>query len=140
MPIINETGIDMIQLRYPFTRNWLFYLLVFAYAILIGRMTFALWLGDGINVFASYSSAVSAAPLVVDANYVYWSKTCFLFLTMLLVSLNIDYRFAVGSGCFFWATSLILMFGTSPVLLTSAILGLLIAGIQVKRREVLDAR
>jgi hypothetical protein len=130
----------MIQLRYPLAQNWLFYLLVVAYAALIGRMTVALWFGDGINVFASYSSASSAAVLVVDANYVYWSKTCFLFLTMLLISLNIDYRFSVGLGSCFWATSLILMFGASPVLLAAAILGLLIAGIQVKRGEVLEAR
>jgi len=130
----------MIQLRYPFAPNGLFYLLVGAYALLIVRMTIALWFGDGINVFTSYSNASSATLLVVDANYVYWSKTCFLFLTMLLIALNFDYRFAVGLGCCFWAISLILIFGTSPILLAAAVIGLLIVGIQVKRREVLEVR
>jgi hypothetical protein len=128
------------MLRYSLRGNWLFYLLVTAYGVLIVRMTLSLWFGDGINIFASYSAASTASEMIVDANYVYWSKTCFLFMTLLLVSLRFDCRFAIGVACTFWATSLITMFGASTVLLVAGVLGVSIALLQVYRGEVMEAR
>jgi hypothetical protein len=130
----------MTFLRYPLKTNWMFYLLIIAYAFLIVRMTFALWFGDGINIFATYSGAHTAEDMLVDANYVYWSKTCFLFLTMSLVALNVDFRFAIGLACSFWAISLTLMFGASWVLVIAATLGILLVALQLIRREVREAR
>ncbi len=106
------------MLRYSIKTDWLFYAFVLLYGFLIARMTYGLWFGDGINIFASYSDA-NGAELLVDANKVYWSKTCFLFLTLFLYALNMDLRLSVGLGAFFWASSLIIMFGVSPVLMTA---------------------
>lgn len=130
----------MAFLRYPLKTNLPFYLLIAAYSLLIARMTMALWFGDGINVFESYSDATTAEAMLVDANFVYWSKTCFLFLTMLMIAANFDGRFAIGLGCSFWAISLSLMFGASPVLLAATAAGVLIVGVQIKRGEVLRSQ
>ena len=107
----------MKLLRFDFKQDWIFHLFVFGYLLLILRMSYALWIGDGINIFISYSSALTAEELLVDANKIYWSKTCFLFLTLLLFTLNFDYRFAAGIAASFWSISLILMFELSPILL-----------------------
>ncbi|MEO1712778.1 MAG: hypothetical protein AAFU60_05525 [Bacteroidota bacterium] len=122
------------MLRYKLQTDWAFYLLVLGYSYLILNMTVRLWFGEGINIFATYSDAPTAAEMLVDANKVYWSKTCFLFLTLLLYSLNFDYRFATGIGASFWSGTLILMFGPSPVLLAVGILGMLLVTQQIVRK------
>ncbi|MEM6964980.1 MAG: hypothetical protein AAF573_09455 [Bacteroidota bacterium] len=126
----------MKNLRYNIRRDWAFYLLIIGYSYLILNMTFRLWLGDGINIFANYSEAASAAEMLVDANKVYWSKTCFLFLTLLLYFLNFDYRFAAGFGATFWSISLIFIFGTSPILIGVAINGGILVIQQVLRKQI----
>ncbi|MEL7339440.1 MAG: hypothetical protein AAGM67_03060, partial [Bacteroidota bacterium] len=78
----------------------------------------------------------SATEMLVDANKVYWSKTCFLFLTILLYALNFDYRFVAGVAASFWAASLILMFGASPVLLAVASVGLTLVIQQIVRKQI----
>ncbi|NRB51876.1 MAG: hypothetical protein HRU41_29660 [Saprospiraceae bacterium] len=129
----------MKTLRYKIRTNWAFYLLIISYAYLILNMTLRLWFGDGINIFATYSDAATEAEMLMDANKVYWSKTCFLFLTLLLYGLNFDYRFVVGTAASFWSSSLILMFGTSPVLLGVATLGAILLIQQIMRKEIRSA-
>ncbi|HAA16369.1 MAG TPA: hypothetical protein DCE41_33560 [Cytophagales bacterium] len=126
----------MNKLRYSLRTDWLFYLLVLGYAYLIANMTLRLWFGGGVNIFASYSQAATAAEMLVDANKVYWSKTCFLFLTLLLYGLKFDYRFVAGFAASFWAISLILMFGPTPVLLLVGALGIALIVQQVIRKTV----
>lgn len=128
----------MISLRYKIRTDWLFYLLVLSYAYLVFKMTYALWFGGGINIFASYSDATSAPEMIVDANKVYWSKTCFLFGTLLLVGLNVDIRAAAGLGATFWSASLIAMFGASPTLIAALVIGLLLLGQQISRKEFFE--
>ena len=123
-------------LRYRIQTDWAFYLLVIGYAYLIINMTLRLWFGEGINIFATYSAATTDAEMLIDANKVYWSKTCFLFLTLLLYALNFDYRFVVGVAAGFWSGSLILMFGTSPVLLAVALLGTALVIQQILRKQL----
>ena len=130
----------MFSLRYSIKSDWHFYLLIVAYGGLVGRMTLALWFGEGVNIYETYSSASDATEMLIDANYVYWSKTGFLFLSLFLVSLNFDYRFAVGVACSFWSISLISMFGGSLVLFAAAALGIVLVAIQVRRRGVIDVR
>ncbi|MEO0726545.1 MAG: hypothetical protein AAFZ63_18520 [Bacteroidota bacterium] len=129
----------MKNLRYNIRTDWLFYLLVIGYAYLIVKMTFSLWFGGGVNIFATYSDAPTAAEMLIDANKVYWSKTCFLFLTILLYALHFDYRFAAGCAASFWAGSLILMFGVNPVLLAVALVGVALVVQQVVRKQVFSA-
>lgn len=123
----------MAKLRYHVRTDWLFYLLVLSYAYLVFKMTYQLWFGGGINVFATYSDAATASELLVDANRVYWSKTCFLFGTLLLLGVNVDIRAAAGLGATFWSASLIVMFGASPVLLLAFGIGFLLVGQQILR-------
>ena len=68
--------------------DWLFYFLVLGYLYLVASMTVQLWFGDGVNIFASYSTPTTPAEILLDANKVYWSKTSFLFLTLLLLAFN----------------------------------------------------
>ena len=126
----------MFDLRYPLSTGWPFYLFLLAYGALIVRMTYGLWFSDGINIFASYSEPASAAQAIIDANKVYWSKTCFLFGTLLLVGLNVDFRAAVGLAALFWSGSLIVMFGASPTLLITLALGGVLFGLQAHRHEI----
>lgn len=123
----------MRGLRYSLRTDWLFYLFLASYAYLIINMTVRLWLGGGVNIFASYSDAVTSAQFIADANKIYWSKSCFLFGTLLLIGLNISFRAAFGLGATFWAGSLILMFGISPNVLGALILGMLIVIQQMRR-------
>eukprot|EP00439_Symbiodinium_sp_Y106_P088655 s1_g1191.t1 len=125
----------MPKLRYPISKDWLFYLLVLSYGYLIFNMTSALWFGGGVNIYESYSAATDPSVQIVDANYVYWSKTCFLFLSMLLFALNFDYRAGVGLAATFWAVSLILMFGITPNLAVAGVLGTSIFVQQIVRKE-----
>ncbi|MEL6841880.1 MAG: hypothetical protein AAFP02_01595 [Bacteroidota bacterium] len=126
----------MKNLRYQIRTDWVFYLLVIGYTYLILNMSIRLWFGGGINIFATYSEATSATEMLVDANKVYWSKTCFLFLTILLYALNFDYRFVAGVAASFWAASLILMFGASPVLIAVASVGLMLVIQQIVRKQI----
>jgi len=98
-------------------------------------MTLRLWFGGGVNIFASYSN-VTGAKVLIDANKVYWSKTCFLFLSILLYALNFDYRFAVGLAATFWAVSLILMFGPTPVLFGVMLVGVILVVQQKFRNQI----
>jgi len=123
----------MRSLRYSFRTDWLFYLFLASYAYLIINMTVRLWLGDGINIFASYSDAATSAQFIADANKIYWSKSCFLFGTLLLTGLNISFRAAFGLGATFWAGSLILMFGATPNLIGALVLGILLVVQQIRR-------
>ncbi|MEM6263915.1 MAG: hypothetical protein AAGI38_15480 [Bacteroidota bacterium] len=126
-------------LRYNIRTDWLFYLVVLGYLYLILNMTIRLWFGEGINIFSSYSHATTAAEMLVDANKVYWSKTCFLFLTLLLFTLNIDYRLVVGIAATFWASSLVLMFGPTPVLIGVAVLGSGLIVQQLIRKQIFSS-
>lgn len=126
----------MNKLRYKIRTDWAFYLMVIGYLYLILNMTIRLWFGDGINIFATYSDAATAAEMLVDANKVYWSKTCFLFLTLFLYSLNFDYRFAAGFGATFWSISLVFMFGVSPVLIGVGLIGVTLLVQQILRKQV----
>lgn len=123
----------MTSLRYQIRSDWLFYLLVLSYAYLVVSMTYRLWSGGEVNIFATYSDAATAPEMIVDANKVYWSKTCFLFGTLLLIGLNVDIRAAAGLGATFWSASLIVMFGASPVLLLAFGIGFLLVGQQILR-------
>ncbi|MEM1236228.1 MAG: hypothetical protein AAGI10_04595 [Pseudomonadota bacterium] len=123
------------MLRYPLSTDWPFYALLLAYAYLIVRMTSGLWFGDGINIFASYSDTTDPAQFIVDANKVYWAKTCFLFGLLLMMALNVDFRAAAGIGAFYWAVFLMLMFGATPTLAGSVVLGVLTFGLQIYRGE-----
>ncbi|MEM9775275.1 MAG: hypothetical protein AAF902_11895 [Chloroflexota bacterium] len=125
-----------MKLRYKIQKDWLFYLFVIGYVYFVGNMTIRLWFGGGINIFANYSDAATAAEMMVHANQVYWSKTTFLFLTILLYSFSLDYRLVVGIGATFWALSLILMFGVTPILILNVILGPLIIGQQIWRKQI----
>lgn len=127
-----------MQLRYNLKEGLPFYILVSSYAFLVLSMTFRLWFGDGVNIYASYSSATDPAVMLVDANYVYWSKTGFLFSTLLLYGLNFDYRFVAGVGMLFWAGSLALMFGATPVLISGLLMGVALVGLQIYRGEVVQ--
>lgn len=129
----------MIRPRYKIRSDWPFYLLVLAYLWLILNMTARLWFGDGINIFANYSDAASASDMIIDANKVYWAKTCFLFGLLLLWALNFDMRMAAGLGATFWAGSLMAIFAPSPVLLASLAIGLILIGQQVWRGTVFSA-
>jgi len=126
----------MASLRYNIRTDWLFYLLVLGYGYLVLNMTAQLWFGEGVNVFASYSNASDPAEMIVDANKVYWSKTCFLFGTILLMALNFDFRAAAGIGATFWSVSLITIFGTSPTLIAVAVLGTALVAQQVWRKSM----
>ena len=129
-----------MRLRYNLKEDFLFYLLVAAYAWLVLSMTYRLWFGGGVNIFATYSAAGDdAARMLVDANYVYWSKTGFLFLSILLFALRLDYRFVVGAGIAFWSGSLLLMFGVKPVLALALLLGLSLVGVQIYRGRVWES-
>lgn len=124
------------MLRYPLSTDWPLYLFILAYASLIARMTYGLWFGDGINIFASYSAPVDPAAAILDANKVYWSKTCFLFGLLALMGLNADFRAAVGLAALFWAGSLIVMFGPTFTLVVTVVLGLLLLAMQIRRRQL----
>lgn len=126
------------MLRYPLKTDWPIYLLILAYATLIVRMTHGLWFGDGINVFASYSTPTDPAQVILDANKVYWSKTCFLFGTMLLIGFRVDFRAAVSLAALFWAGSLMLMFGLTFTLGFTLVLAALIFGLQVYRGQLFN--
>ena len=125
-----------MKLRYKIQKDWLFYLFVISYLYVIGNMTIRLWFGGGINIFANYSDVATAAEMIVDANYVYWSKTTFLFLTIFLYAMNVDYRLASGIGSTFWAVSLILMFSVTPTLIGSLVLGTLLIAQQIWRKQI----
>lgn len=127
----------MSLFRYPFKTDWPFYLLVLGYLYTIGRMTLALWFGDGVNVFATYSDAVALDAVVLDANRVYWTKSGFLFSALFLLALNLDVRAAFGLAATFWATAIILIFGatTLPVIASLAN-GLVLIGLQIYRKQV----
>lgn len=125
-----------MKLRYKIQKDWLFYLLVISYLYIIGNMTIRLWFGGGINIFANYSDVPTAAEMIVDANYVYWSKSAFLFLTIFLYAVNVDYRLAAGIGSTFWAISLILMFSVTTTLIGSLVLGALLIAQQIWRKQI----
>lgn len=122
--------------RFSLRQDWLFYLFVVSYTYTLGRMTLALWFGDGVNIFTTYTDATDQAAFILDANKVYWSKSGFLFSTLLLIALNLDVRVAVGAAASFWAASLILMFGASATLLFVLALGVGLIGQQVLRRQL----
>ena len=124
-------------MRYSLKTDWLFYLFLASYAYLILNMTIRLWFGDGINIFATYSDATLPAQAIVDANKVYWSKTCFLFGTLLLTGIGLDFRVAAGTAASFWSISLILMFGASSTLIATLLIGVALVALQMKRREIL---
>lgn len=128
----------MKNLRYRIRKDWIFYLLVLGYSYLILNMTFRLWFGGGVNIFASYTEITTLEETLLNANKVYWSKTCFLFLTLFLFSLNFDYRFVVGVAATFWATSLIVMFGINPTLLMVTLMGVALIIQQVLRKQMLS--
>ena len=127
-------------MRYSLKTDWLFYLFLASYAYLILNMTIRLWFGDGINIFATYSDAATPAQVILDANKVYWSKTCFLFGTLLLTGLGLDIRAAAGTAATFWSASLIIMFGASVNLVFALIIGAALVLLQIKRREIVARR
>ena len=126
-------------MRYSIKADWLFYVFLASYAYLILNMTVRLWFGDGINIFATYSDATVPAQAILDANKVYWSKTCFLFGTLLMTGLGLDFRVAAGTAASFWSASLILMFGPSVNLIGALIIGVALVALQFKRGQVLAA-
>lgn len=130
----------MAMLRYSLKKDLLFYLFVIGYGYLIGSMSYGLWWTGEVNIFASYSQAASAEAMLLDANKVYWSKTCFLFGTLLLTGLRVDFRAASGLMAALWAGSLVAMFSITPVLTVVAILGVLLLIQQVFRGQVFSAR
>ncbi|MEM1401907.1 MAG: hypothetical protein AAGG55_01130 [Pseudomonadota bacterium] len=130
----------MPGLRFDIKKDWLIYLFVANYGFMIGRMTLGLWSAEGINIFTSYSIAPDASQLILDANKIYWSKTCFLFSTLLMFSLNVDFRFAVGAAATFWAVSLMVMFSVTPTLIGGTIFGLALCAQQIWRGDVFGAR
>ncbi|MEM6914297.1 MAG: hypothetical protein AAF511_10010 [Pseudomonadota bacterium] len=117
-------------------RNWLFFIFLASYGYAITSMTMGLWFGDGVNIFASYSSASTLPEVIIDANKVYWAKTSFLFLTLLLLGLNLNARAAAGLGATFWSTSLIVMFGPTPTLVFTLALGVLLIAQQIRRKRL----
>jgi hypothetical protein len=125
--------------RYNPIKDIPYFLMLASYGFLVISMTFRLWFGDGVNIFASYSSAADPAVMLVDANYVYWSKTGFLFSTLLLYGLKFDYRFVAGVGMLFWAGSLMLMFAPTLVLMVAFLIGASLVGLQVYRGQIRDA-
>ncbi|MEM8861888.1 MAG: hypothetical protein AAGD96_26495 [Chloroflexota bacterium] len=129
-----------MKLRYKIQKDWLFYLFVISYLYIVGRMTFQLWFGSGVNIFASYSEVATAAELIVDANYVYWSKSTFLFLTIFLYAMNVDYRMAAGIGATFWALSLILMFSVTPTLIGSLLISVPLIVQQIWRKQIFQTQ
>lgn len=130
----------MLKLRYAVQKDWPFYVLVIGYAYLVIRMTFGLWFGDGVNIFASYSEPASSTQILIDANKVYWSKTSYLFLTIILYTLNFDYRFAAGFAAGFWSSSLILMFGPTPTLVFTLVMSLVLIAQQIQRKQIFQTR
>jgi len=128
------------MLRYPLKTDWVFYVFLASYAYLVLSMTYRLWLGGGVNIFASYSDATTQAQIVLDANKVYWSKTSFLFGTLLLAGLGLDFRAAVGFAASFWAASLIVMFGATTNLVGALVMGCALVALQIKRRALLAER
>lgn len=126
----------MLKLRYPIRENVFFYLLLLSYAYLVISMTYALWFGGGVNIFASYSEPTTTAGIILDANKVYWSKTTFLFSTILLYALNLDYRLVAGLGMTFWAGSLIIMFGPTTTLVVGVLIGTCLIAQQIWGREI----
>lgn len=126
----------MKNLRYDLRTDWAFYLFILGYTYLILNMTFRLWFGDGINIFANYSESTTATEMIIDANKVYWSKTCFLYLTLLLYFLNFDYRFVAGLAATFWAGALLLIFGISPVLIGVLFIGIVLVVQQIRRKQI----
>lgn len=122
--------------RFSLRQDWLFYLLVVSYTYTLGRMTLALWFGDGVNIFTTYTDATDQAAFILDANKVYWAKSGFLFSTLLLIALNFDVRVAVGVAASFWASSLILMFGATATLIFVLALGVALVAQQVLRRQM----
>lgn len=127
----------MSLLRYPLKSDWPFYLLVLGYLYTIGRMTFALWFGDGVNIFATYSDAAALEAVVLDANKVYWAKSGFLFSALFLIALNLDVRAAFGLAGTFWAMAIIVIFGaTSIPVIASLVNGLVLIALQIYRQQV----
>lgn len=127
--------------RYSLKTDWPFYLLGAGYLYTLGRMTLALWFGDGVNVFATYSDAALPPEVILDANKVYWTKSGFLFSALLLIGFNVDIRAAFGLAAMFWASSIMLIFGaiTIPVL-ASFSNGALLVGLQLYRRGFFTQR
>lgn len=126
----------MKLLRYSLKSDWAFYLLVLGYAYTLGRMTLALWFGDGVNIFATYSDAITPPEVLSDANKVYWSKSVYLFSTLFLIAINVDIRTAVGIAAILWSGSLILIFGVFSTAMGVAIgLGLILVFLQTRRGE-----
>lgn len=131
----------MNPFRYSLKTDWAFYLIVLGYLYTLGRMTLALWFGDGVNIFATYSDASASSEVLLDANKVYWSKSLYLFSTLFLMAINVDIRAAVGIAAFLWASSLILMFGAfSPAMGVALGLGIFLVGLQIKRGEFFAQR
>lgn len=120
-------------MRYSLKTDWLFYLFLLSYAFLIFNMTSALWFGGGVNIFASYSDATEPAAAILDANKVYWSKTSFLFLTLLFAGLKIDMRAGIGIAASFWAGSLTLIFGASQNVIVALVIGVALVAQQIWR-------
>lgn len=129
----------MPRLRYTLRTDWLFYLLVVAYAYSIGAMTFRLWFGDGVNIFASYSDATAMSDVILDHNKVYWAKTSFLFSSIFLFALNFDYRAAVGIAAAIWGGALITIFGPTPPVVFILTNGVLLVALQTWRGELFGA-
>lgn len=123
-------------LKYNLKTDWVFYLFVASYAFLVTRMTFGLASAEGINIFTSYSSAQDLAQLLEDANKVYWSKSCFLFVTLFLTALNLDFRMAVGIAGAFWSLSLLIMFGPTFNLIAVLIGAVVLLTQQIARGEI----
>ncbi|MEM9572967.1 MAG: hypothetical protein AAF996_15995 [Pseudomonadota bacterium] len=127
--------------RYSLKTDWAFYLIVIGYLYTLGRMTLALWFGDGVNIFATYSDAVAPPEILLDANKVYWSKSLYLFSTLFLMALNVDIRAAVGIAAILWSASLILIFGAFSSAMAVALgLGFIVVALQVKRGEFFSRR
>ncbi|MEL7113279.1 MAG: hypothetical protein AAFZ74_12310 [Pseudomonadota bacterium] len=127
--------------RYSLKTDWAFYLIVVGYLYTLGRMTLALWFGDGVNIFATYSNAVAPPDVLLDANKVYWSKSLYLFSTLFLMALNVDIRAAVGIAAILWSASLILIFGAFSSAMGAALgLGIIVVALQVKRGEFVSHR
>ena len=129
----------MPRLRYNLKTDFLFYLLVVAYAYAIGTMTFRLWYGDGVNIFASYSDATLLSDVILDHNKVYWAKTSFLFSTIFLFAFRFDYRAALGIGAMIWGGALIALFDPTPPVLFMFANGALLTALQAWRGEVFSA-
>lgn len=126
----------MNPLRYSLKTDWAFYLLVLGYLYTLGRMTLALWFGDGVNIFATYSDATAPPDVLLDANKVYWSKSLYLFSTLFLMALNVDIRAAAGIAAILWSASLIVIFGAFSAAMGAALfLGVFLVGLQLRRGE-----